>query len=401
MMRCLTILSSACLACSVLSLNLNAAFVVPEFRGLAETTYQEWNVFTSANGLNLPDVANVNPNGTASVQELTGGAFLTSGGNIYSFAVATSFDVLVPDYGLGTQATTRVVLQLRTQGSTVDLASVTFNGQPFDSAELLYEEPLGGFGGTLRDWRFEWSAVSGNVGMNTIQFDAEDSSMSLDRVSVDTQALAVAMPAPVLVQAKPYHNSFAGVDKVDQAVNLLQRGTQPKTVELSNLISSSQGINGVMLDFDNLTSLGDVTLEYKMSPQNVFTLPVENWIDVPPAPSAMLQPDSGQAGSDLALLTWPDAVCVDRYLCIKVTHGGNTISELYLGHLRGEMTGDSDGKFTVLVADILAVRSDLSLPKTASGRTDVDKSGTVLVQDILDTRANLSRELTQITIPAL
>jgi hypothetical protein len=63
------------------------------------------------------------------------------------------------------------------------------------------------------------------------------------------------------------------------------------------------------------------------------------------------------------------------------------------------MTGASDGKFTVLVEDILAVRADLSLPKTASGRTDVDKSGTVLVQDILDTRSNLSKELTQITIP--
>jgi hypothetical protein len=283
----------------------------------------------------------------------------------------------------------------------VDLESITFNGQAADSAELLYEEPLGGFGGILRDWMFEWSAVSGNVGINTIHFKAAGSSMGLDRVSVDTQALAVAMPAPLLVQAKPYHNSFAGVDKVDQAVNVLQRGSQPKTVELSNLISSSQGINGVVLDFDNLTALGDVTLEYKMSPQNVFTLPVQDWTTVPPTPLATLQPDGGQAGSDRVLLTWPDLICVDRYLCIKVIHNGNTIAELYLGHLRGEMTGASGGKFTVLVSDILAVRANLSLVKTASGRTDVDKSGTVLVQDILDTRTNLSCELTQIQIPAL
>jgi len=56
---------------------------------------------------------------------------------------------------------------------------------------------------------------------------------------------------------------------------------------------------------------------------------------------------------------------------------------------------------STLVGDILAVRSDLTMAKTASGRTDVDMSGTVLVQDILDTRSNLAKELTQISVPAL
>jgi hypothetical protein len=64
------------------------------------------------------------------------------------------------------------------------------------------------------------------------------------------------------------------------------------------------------------------------------------------------------------------------------------------------MTGAINTKFTVLVGDILAVRTDLTMAKTASGRTDVDKSGTVLVQDILDTRSNLAKELSQITVPA-
>jgi hypothetical protein len=99
-------------------------------------------------------------------------------------------------------------------------------------------------------------------------------------------------------------------------------------------------------------------------------------------------------------LTWPNGTITDRYLCIRVIVGGNTIAELYLGHLRGEMTGASGSKFTVLVGDILAVRTDLTQAKTASGRTDVDKSGTVLVQDILDTRSNLAKELSQVTIPA-
>ncbi|HAC90375.1 MAG TPA: hypothetical protein DCF63_07030 [Planctomycetaceae bacterium] len=207
-------------------------------------------------------------------------------------------------------------------------------------------------------------------------------------------------PAPTLVNARPLHNAYVGADKVDTGVSLIQRGAAPQQAQLTNIISSTQGINGVVLDFDNLAALGDITLEYKMSPQNVFATPVASWTDVPPAPTATLLPDAGQAGSDRVRLTWPNGTITDRYLCIRVIVGGNTIAELYLGHLRGEMTGASGGKFTVLVGDILAVRTDLTQAKTASGRTDVDKSGTVLVQDILDTRSNLAKELSQVTIPA-
>ena len=67
-----------------------AAFVVPGFRGGANTTYQEWNVFSSTGGPNAPDVANSNVNGAANVVELSGGAFVTSGGNIYSPTFVTS-----------------------------------------------------------------------------------------------------------------------------------------------------------------------------------------------------------------------------------------------------------------------------------------------------------------------
>jgi hypothetical protein len=207
--------------------------------------------------------------------------------------------------------------------------------------------------------------------------------------------------APQLVNARPYHNSFTGPDKVDSSVSLIQRGANPLTAELENIISSSQGINGVVLDFDNLAALNDISLEYKWSPPNVFTETIDQWGDATAPDSVTLLPDAGQAGSDRVLLTWIDNAVANRYLCIKVIFNGNTIAELYLGHLRGEMTGSSAGKFTILVGDILAVRSQLTQPKDATGRNDVDKSGTILVQDILDTRSNLAKELSQLTVPAL
>jgi hypothetical protein len=215
-----------------------------------------------------------------------------------------------------------------------------------------------------------------------------------------TIVASLPMAAPTLVNARPYHDSFSGPDKVDSGVSFIQRNASPQTAELLNIISSTQGINGVILDFDNLANLNDLTLEYKLSPQNVFATPIAGWADVPPAPTATLLPDAGQDGADRVRLTWASGTITDRYLCIKVIYNGNTIAELYLGHLRGEMTGAINTKFTVLVGDILAVRTDLTMAKTASGRTDVDKSGTVLVQDILDTRSNLAKELSQITVPA-
>src|SRR5262249_26138009 len=65
------------------------------------TTYQRYDVFTSATGPNTADVANLNPSGSANVYDTSGMSFLTSGGNIYSFSAPTFIEAIVPNYGLG------------------------------------------------------------------------------------------------------------------------------------------------------------------------------------------------------------------------------------------------------------------------------------------------------------
>lgn len=190
-MRYLSRLGVAALVASFAVTSVQAAFVAPAFRGGADTTYQEWNVFTSSAGPNTPDVANSNVNGTANVVETSGGSFVTSGGNIYSFSVPTFFTVTVPDFDLGSGYVTNAVVQIRTQGTPVDTTSVLFNGVAANSATLLYTEALGGFGGALEDWKFIYTGVLSNLAVDTITFNATGSSLSLDRVSVDTQATAV------------------------------------------------------------------------------------------------------------------------------------------------------------------------------------------------------------------
>jgi hypothetical protein len=171
-----------------------ADFIVPEFRGQPQTTYQEWDVFTSAfGGPNFPDFANNNPNGTATLtQTIPGGAFVTSGGNIYSPGTPTSFTVNVPDYGLGAGFVTSAFLQVRTLGTLLNTDSVTMNGVAAGSFALLSELPLGTFG-VQQDWKFEWTNVPGNLSANTFEFSSASSSLSLARVSIDTLA---AVPEP-------------------------------------------------------------------------------------------------------------------------------------------------------------------------------------------------------------
>ena len=182
---------SAVMAVTFCATSVQAAFIPPAYRGGPDTTYQEWNVFSTPAGPNAPDVANSNINGTANISESSGQSFVTSGGNIYSPTAVTFLTVTVPDFNLGSGYVTNAVVQIRTQGTPVDTASVLFNGFAAESATLLHTEPLGGFGGNLEDWEFVYTGLLGNIAVDTITFHGSGSSMSLDRVSVDTQAVAV------------------------------------------------------------------------------------------------------------------------------------------------------------------------------------------------------------------
>lgn len=199
----------------------SAAFVTPDGatypfeswqRGDADSTYAEWGAGntaatgfsddSAAAGVQDVDSPNFNFNAaTADVIETTGASFLTSGFNIYSFSAATFFDVTIPSYGYGNNWNTRVVAQIRTQGTELDLSSVTLSGgnigAPVAASHVaeLHREALGGFGGALVDTMFVWDVTDFNPASFLLEFNASGSSMSLDMLAVDT--FAVPEPASV------------------------------------------------------------------------------------------------------------------------------------------------------------------------------------------------------------
>jgi hypothetical protein len=71
----------------------------------------------------------------------------------------------------------------------------------------------------------------------------------------------------------------------------------------------------------------------------------------------------------------------------------------YVGHLLGETTGSDGSLFTVLVADLLNIRAQLTNSVNPGSSVDIDKNGMVLVGDILAMRPNLTAQLPVIVIP--
>lgn len=179
----------------------NADFVTPDSYGWSRESensfYAEWEFFESPTGGNTPDVGMFPtslPTGWSApdVVETTGTGFITGGGNIYSFSAPTEFEVSVPNYDLGRRPFgTTVLVQMRTLGSELDYETIQIGGiSPIETTELNRTDVGGGFGGALVDVLFRFELL-GNSADYLIEFEAAESSMSLDRLSIDTFATSL------------------------------------------------------------------------------------------------------------------------------------------------------------------------------------------------------------------
>lgn len=186
----------AILALAPLTQPVSAAFLTPNSwtPGDPYTTRQHWDIFQSPlNGTNPADLALANPNGAPNLINIEPGAFVTSGGNIYSFSNPIRIETSIPQENLGLGYVTTLLLQIRTQGTEIDwsTANVAYtdnNGiqtvTPFDQLELA-RIPLGGFGGALVDHAAVFHIPFSPASL-LVRFNSLGSSSSLDQVLIDT-----------------------------------------------------------------------------------------------------------------------------------------------------------------------------------------------------------------------
>lgn len=148
-----------------------------------DSVVAEWNFFNAVTDL-LPDVA-----GAGTVAETNGVAFVTSGGNIYSFSGATAFTATL---GASLTGNWDVYLRTATLG-TSPVSTATLNGLSAERTVTFTEALTGGFGGGEEESLWQWTAVPG-ASTFTFNFSALGSSMSLDQLALYATPSAVPEP---------------------------------------------------------------------------------------------------------------------------------------------------------------------------------------------------------------
>jgi len=150
--------------------------------------FAAWNVFGGTTDT-TPEVAG---SGAGSIKENTGMAFITGGGNIYSFSAATNFTATLAG---STSGLFDVYLRIGTLG-TAPVSTAILNGVNA-TVTTTNVGALGGFGGDELESFWKWSNVTG-ASLYTFQFGASGSSMSLDQLALATVNVtpSVAVPVP-------------------------------------------------------------------------------------------------------------------------------------------------------------------------------------------------------------
>lgn len=222
--------------------------------------------------------------------------------------------------------------------------------------------------------------------------------------------LAPAANFSSISQTYVYHagSSFAvgGITPaLDTQKSLAKAGAAPVTLSLNNLLNSSRGINGIVMDFEGLpvASLSASDFQFQVSPTGSFVEadhPPGLWQTAPALPTVSVLPGT----LDRVVLEWPNNAIANRWLRITVLANENTGLEgaetYYIGHLLGETTGaDAGGLYSVSFADITPIRAEVGQTVGPGSIYDIDKNGGVTFADISAMRGNVGSQLRNITIP--
>lgn len=173
-------------------------FVVPTFRGQANSEIGFWERFTVAYG--APGNAADQPGSTSGAvvtQVLSTSAFATGSGNLYDPSAPMAFTLVdATPFTLGT-----VVLQIRTLGSELAYDQVRLSyadGAVIQTLDPLFHQELdrGTLLGASVSSLWQWDLQDLGVTDYTISFGTPDSSLSLDAITVDTWSGFALVPEP-------------------------------------------------------------------------------------------------------------------------------------------------------------------------------------------------------------
>lgn len=190
----------------------SAGFVneaAPDWRGEANTSWYEWESFTSAGGSDpatwaTPNMATSSSGaGSAFLYNFADGALISGDGNIYGFGGPLN----IHTYAYTAADTQDVVVNISMAGSPMDYAGLylAWNGADGESGLLsadvsfnyMQEADFGGFPGVFANvsYSFDLSAIEADVREIGVIFGGFAPHMSLDALSLDVRTAAIPAPA--------------------------------------------------------------------------------------------------------------------------------------------------------------------------------------------------------------
>lgn len=201
-----SVVAFACAAFAAVASTASAGLVnpyVPAWAGSPTSQFAEWNSFTQATGgANLPDYAGSAP---YTVMNFAPGAFITGTGNIYS--INSALYVMVMGGTLNGATPSQMVMNVATEGSTINLTSVRLtlfdnvgNALVLNPTQSLlrYDAPAVPQG-SVQTRAFVWDVVAlpfAATGFR-IEFAAGAPSMSLDAVRIDSNYAPIPAPGAI------------------------------------------------------------------------------------------------------------------------------------------------------------------------------------------------------------
>jgi len=259
------------------------------------------------------------------------------------------------------------------------------------------------------DGTWAWSFVPSQVYTNqTITITGNDgNSTSQVTFTIDSRV--------AIVSSNIYYkgSSFAGTSvnaALDTSKVIAKSGATAQALTFANLINTTRGINGLVLDVAGLaaSSLTASDFVLRMSPTGAFNEaanPPSSWAAAP-APNLIVVSAGTGATPARVRLEWNDTSIMNRWLQIKVLANANTgllaPQVYYIGHLQGETNGAIEGgAFRVRGTDaspiVAAINPAVDVPVT--NLFDLNKDGRVRGSDSAPGVAAVGLLLTRITIP--
>ncbi len=243
-----------------------------------------------------------------------------------------------------------------------------------------------------------FTAVASATGTSYVRFSASSTASGYS-LSSTPATINFVTPSAIVDRHLFYNNSsFDGNNSAanasdDAAIATDKTALLPdQKATFANYSSYSRGINGLMIDFDNLTGTPTAS-DFQFAVGNSST--PASWTTLSTSPTVTVRSNVGSEAVDRVSLVWADGVVSGTWLQVTVLATSRTgltaASVFYFGSAPGE-TGDSASNAAVEGADYSVTRNRVLTGTATAGITDAydfNRDGSVTTSDVSIVRAKM------------